>query len=1261
MSDLDLDVNFVFNTPEAIAEAERIKNSVASVGKSANKANGEQIGILERLKAKLKELQEQQLKATSTTAIEKYNIKIQEFQKEIDRLNKIGKQGFDDMGNAIPDFKKPTGLINRMTEAMKLYAKASKEATNPEIIAKYNAKLQQTQIEITKLKNIGKQGFDEAGNAIASAEKKGNGLLNGIKSIGSAIGIAFTIDLIRQWGMELFGIANTASGIERAFSAIGGSESVQKLRKETKGFVSDLELEKLTVQAKNLNVPIENLGTYLAFAAQRAKDTGGDVQQLTNDIINGLGRESPRVIDNLGISQKELNKEIAKTGDFSKAVANIMARSMNDAGVAVDTLADKTNRLSTWWSNLKTNVAGFFAKTLNPDMADNKVIGNITEGVMKKVGNFSKVQAADRAKQITEQIAHIKRLSEEYTNAQKKYEAAVPDSMQKIALARVKKESGEILAAAQNVLKNLKDIDRKQSVTERQGKGVYNINELDEKIDKLTIKFRDSLDPKERANLKKQIDEATKLRDEMEGKKKKEKVGKSDETMLNQQRALQQRINDLRDEYNRKSLNKDEAEIQAVRDKFEKISKEIAIFNKNPKNRYKVDGSGLDETLAKAIEDLKYKQQTERLKVKLDEDKQLYADYENYKAEFGEAKAKERFGAQIKTEQSYLQQLQAAYAITYAQGLVSGFSGKIQERLSLQGKAIKAERQNEEKKNDEILKDFEAYADKRVRIQEKYLAIADALRKQGREKEAQTAIDKGLEELTALDKANIEKWTSYKRLFDNIEKLSRRQTLSAIAQLEKELKATSLTNEAKATTFKKLNELKEKIRNDVAKDLEGVVSQLGNIASEFSNINGNIGNIANVLLTSAKGYLEIKKGIKDVQDPDKSTTEKVGAGLGIVGAAISVGKTIFGYFKGLKEAKEAAKKAMADYHAQAKKGELEYQELVRKRELDDIKRGKNSYRAIIDQLELLKKQSPEIKAAYDKIFASMQGQSYVSDIGSKHGTWLRKAKTWDVMASLGGADYAEMEKLYLQGKLKDQAKADFESLRALKDELKNAGIQVEELQNQLNELLTGTNVSGLADGLQELFENGKFAAQDFGNSFEQIMRKAINNSFKEKLLKDALEPFYKEFSALFVNGTPNEAELQKLKDKYIALGEEFGTKFKELEKITGKSLTDASKTNSLSGALSTASQDSINVLSGHTAGMRLAQLEGNQISRSILVANELQLSAIKSMHLTQMQIEINTKRTAEASDNYLPYLKNIADNTKDALATQLRAAGKYGY
>lgn len=72
-----------------------------------------------------------------------------------------------------------------------------------------------------------------------------------------------------------------------------------------------------------------------------------------------------------------------------------------------------------------------------------------------------------------------------------------------------------------------------------------------------------------------------------------------------------QKIADLKDEYTRKAMSQDEAEIQAIVDSFKQIEREVAKFNADPKNKIKVDPSELNEIKDNAIAEARRKQQEE--------------------------------------------------------------------------------------------------------------------------------------------------------------------------------------------------------------------------------------------------------------------------------------------------------------------------------------------------------------------------------------------------------------------------------------------------------------------------------------------------------------------------------------------------------------------------------------------------------------------------------------------------------------------------
>lgn len=153
-------------------------------------------------------------------------------------------------------------------------------------------------------------------------------------------------DFVRE-GLEM---AESADGITHAFRKLDSPDLLNGLRRATKGTVSDIELMKAAVKAKDFHIPLEDLGKYLAFAQLKAQQTGQSLDYMVDSIVTGLGRKSPMILDNLGLSAAEINEKTKETGDFMKGVAQIVEKELAAAGKtyisAADRAAQKTTNLA---------------------------------------------------------------------------------------------------------------------------------------------------------------------------------------------------------------------------------------------------------------------------------------------------------------------------------------------------------------------------------------------------------------------------------------------------------------------------------------------------------------------------------------------------------------------------------------------------------------------------------------------------------------------------------------------------------------------------------------------------------------------------------------------------------------------------------------------------------------------------------------------------------------------------------------------------
>lgn len=168
------------------------------------------------------------------------------------------------------------------------------------------------------------------------------------KSAGRAIK-SFVVDSIQ--------LAEEAKGVNYAFKQIEGSvELLEKARAATRGLVSDLDIKKAANVFNNFKIDLEPFPELLQFVATRAAQTGEGFDHMLSSLVEGLSKESKLRIDNLGISQKELNEELKKTPNFVQAVANIAKTELSKAGNILDDAASTNQQWNSVLENTKLRI-----------------------------------------------------------------------------------------------------------------------------------------------------------------------------------------------------------------------------------------------------------------------------------------------------------------------------------------------------------------------------------------------------------------------------------------------------------------------------------------------------------------------------------------------------------------------------------------------------------------------------------------------------------------------------------------------------------------------------------------------------------------------------------------------------------------------------------------------------------------------------------------------------------------------------------------
>lgn len=269
---------------------------------------------------------------------------------DLEKLGAVDKKNAEQFKKTNDEFKKAAAerkkRIDEETQDLAELQQAKKKAFSVEEIQKYNDRIAETKKRISTLKD--------------ETEKSTSFMGSQFRQLGAQIAGAFAVTQLVAFGKEAVLLAAKAEGITLAFGRLNQPDLLANLRTATRGTITDLSLMTAAVKAQNFKLPLENLATFFKFAQQRARETGESVDYLVESIVTGIGRKSPLILDNLGISAVELRKalkgvgvETADVGDIASAVGVIIDRELAKQGNLALTTADKIDQMAVRWNNVK--------------------------------------------------------------------------------------------------------------------------------------------------------------------------------------------------------------------------------------------------------------------------------------------------------------------------------------------------------------------------------------------------------------------------------------------------------------------------------------------------------------------------------------------------------------------------------------------------------------------------------------------------------------------------------------------------------------------------------------------------------------------------------------------------------------------------------------------------------------------------------------------------------------------------------------------
>lgn len=1056
--------------------------------------------------------------STDSKRLGEYNNKVRETQAEIARLRNVGKAGFDELGNKLTVTAGKQEILN---SKLRMYQDALSKAKAPQSFVNLNRKIQDTEIQLGQLKNAGRKGFDDMGNAVAKSTKGVGALWNGLKTVANilpGLGIAgllaFAIDPIMDYVKNLDIFKKKASDIAKE---AGTSSSEYK--------------EALTNVA-SLKTSIEG---------------------FHNGTITGR-----RLVE-------QYNETIGKTAGLLKTTAEV-----EDA---------YTNRSGTYIKGVRLRAEANAALQTSIDL--------ITESQKRLIGGPS---------------------LEDYARAIGK--AFVPGNA-----------SLEMIKANALVYQN-----------EGYAASIAKTNEANALFDKLQRKS-------DEFNKNNGLD----FNPDTNGNGAKEAA-----RILEQQRALQQRIDDINKEYTRKSLSKDQAELQSVRDKFKKIADEAARFNANPKNKlHLVDTSQLTVTRDNAIEDLTYRQNTEKLKLGLDKQKVLYADFEDYRTKLGSDAASDRFSKEMNVTASYLGLLQDR--IKEIQSIApEKRTGAQSERLEYLLIEAKKEEEVEKKKYDNLVKEFIAYSDKRKALIEKYQTDVAQMEAKGNNTTALT--EKYNADLASLDDTNVQKLDAYKALFKGIENLSDANAKKVISNAQEMLE--NLVGEGKISKeladqiTKMIQQTNVALKDRMPDRLISLANQIDAVADAVSGVDEGFGKMLSTIGNVVGQVGNIKKGIIDMKAAQAANEGKgdvlggLSAGLGIFTAGFSIISSITKLFDN--SARRQEQEAYATEN-QVKQNEALNKALERQISLIDEAYGTDRLLKYAEAQAKVRENEEKFTSQLTKRY-QLTGTKYLDDMITNYNNtgdakYLGWAKDISQLESLK-LPVDDMEELIaLMGTGKLDA-----GTEKLVQNLIDAQQALKDLDNNLRAEKIGSSLDSIADSFVDALTDG---TKDFGKTFEDIIKTSILNGFKGRLIEKQLQPFYEMYGELAEGGL-TEAEIETLramKDQILIDGQK---ELENLEKITGVNLTDSNEdtsTSALQKGITKITSDQASALEGVNRGTYDYMKRLFESFEAGNLNGIQQLNASMQGLIWQQQTAENTAATVVELRSAVTELKTISSNT----------------
>jgi hypothetical protein len=488
------------------------------------------------------------------------------------------------------------------------------------------------------------------------------------------------------------------------------------------------------------------------------------------------------------------------------------------------------------------------------------------------------------------------------------------------------------------------------------------------------------------------------------------------------------------------------------------------------------------------------------------------------------------------------------------------------------------------------------YAQQRINAEKTYQETVKKLDAESLGENYQKAINEAnlvrLRTLEDIQLKEIEGLEAYKKLSGDLTKISKNEANEYIKLLENQLSKLDNQTEAYRLISELVTEVKEKIQTSNAETLSSnlyaAANSLSQIISLTVDANSEFGKMANVI-SSIIGNLG-------------NATESLSKAFKVVGTDTLTGKKTYDidFASGLAGFTSIASIAFTVTDM------LDKQFGVQKR-IADIERARAEYNTsigiLIDelneklakQMELLENMPKGQSFTPTSIALRDSMEEAQKQLEEFQFTLQNTPKGIDIKLDIGYMKYVTgitdnlevLRKSLADGIIsQEQYNLAVEYIDVIEEGTK----RLNNLQREFQEYITGTTSNALIDQISQLFAKGKVEAKDFTDTFRELMRDAIMQNMKMKLLEPALDKWYQEFSVGLMGGGLNSqswvGQMQIEMEKIFDSGNEY---WEAIRSLFPDMLGEADLANSLSGSIKGVSEETAGLIAGQMNAIRMNQ------------------------------------------------------------------------